>query len=238
MSSVTRAPISATTPKLSWPSVRNGLPSGASPYSPALISLSVPSTPTRSTLTRTPRPFGMSSTFGLGSAARWTLSGLWGMTATAFIGSSSSFVSIPIGRPRFAGVGSILRAGRLDEQERVPVGVPRQKPPPKSQVAAFPADAAPGDQAAPGPAPGRGGRRGAPGEKTGLPRGEIVGPLVRRRLAPVGRGEVFQEFDPGACGSPQAGDPQARAEYVVQVLLFRPVVLALSRDPHPEGVPV
>jgi len=45
---------------------------GAAPYSPALISLSVPSTPTRSRRTSTPRPFGISSSDGMGSSARWT----------------------------------------------------------------------------------------------------------------------------------------------------------------------
>src|SRR4030095_2588318 len=54
--------------------------------SAALISLSVPSTPTRRTLTRTPRPSGISSRDGLSSCARWTLPGTPGRTASAFIG--------------------------------------------------------------------------------------------------------------------------------------------------------
>src|SRR5215510_7452569 len=68
---------------------RKSYPLGAAPYSAALISLSVPSTPTRSTLTRMPRPPGMSDSDGLASSARWTLLGRPGTTAIAFIGLSS-----------------------------------------------------------------------------------------------------------------------------------------------------
>src|SRR5439155_25089130 len=55
------------------------------PYSAALISLSVPSTPTRRMRTRTPRPPGMSLTAGFGSSARCTEPGRPGNTAIAFI---------------------------------------------------------------------------------------------------------------------------------------------------------
>src|SRR5258708_6706989 len=64
---------------------RKSNPGGAAPYSAALISLSVPSTPTRSTFTSTPRPSGTSSTDGLGSCARCIELGMPGRTATAFI---------------------------------------------------------------------------------------------------------------------------------------------------------
>src|SRR5215472_13203483 len=64
---------------------RKSNPAGADPYSAALISLSVPSTPTRKTLTRTPRPFGTSSTEGLFRSARWTLLRFPGNTLIAFI---------------------------------------------------------------------------------------------------------------------------------------------------------
>src|SRR5206468_7872720 len=67
---------------------RKASPSGGAPYSAALISLSVPSTPTRNTLTRTPLPPGMSCTDGSGKSARWTESGLPGNTAMAFIVTS------------------------------------------------------------------------------------------------------------------------------------------------------
>src|SRR5262249_15811911 len=55
----------------------------------ALISLSVPSTPTRSTLTSTPRPWATSDTDGLASSARCTLLGRPGTTAMAFMGFST-----------------------------------------------------------------------------------------------------------------------------------------------------
>src|SRR5881296_1657931 len=73
---------------------RKAWPGGAAPYSAALISLSVPSTPTRRTLTRTPRPFGTSSSDGLASTARWTLFGVPGRTAMAFIGAPLAVISI------------------------------------------------------------------------------------------------------------------------------------------------
>src|SRR5438067_6433261 len=68
---------------------RKSYPGGAAPYSAALISLSVPSTPTRRILTSTPRPSGTSDTDGLASSARCTLLGRPGTTAMAFIGLST-----------------------------------------------------------------------------------------------------------------------------------------------------
>src|SRR5687767_14783327 len=64
---------------------RKSYPSGAAPYSAALISRSVPSTPTRRTFTSTPRPAGTSDTDGLASSARCALFGFPGNTAIAFI---------------------------------------------------------------------------------------------------------------------------------------------------------
>src|SRR5439155_15532446 len=55
------------------------------PYSAALISLSVPSTPTRSTFTSTPRPPGTSSSVGSSSSARCAEPGFPGWTAIAFM---------------------------------------------------------------------------------------------------------------------------------------------------------
>src|SRR5437773_1683775 len=75
---------------------RKSYPGGAAPYSAALISLSVPSTPTRRTLTRTPRPFGTSSSDGFASSARWTVPGMPGLTAIAFIGAASAVISIVV----------------------------------------------------------------------------------------------------------------------------------------------
>src|SRR4051812_19226288 len=81
----TFAPTSTTRPSDSCPVIRYSCPSGASPYSAALISLSVPSTPTRSTSTSTPRPSGISSSDGSGTSRRCIELGTPGCTATAFI---------------------------------------------------------------------------------------------------------------------------------------------------------
>src|ERR671933_2541201 len=78
-------------------------PAGAAPYSAALISLSVPSTPQRSTRTNTPRPLGTSFGEGMGRSARWTLSRWPGNTAIAFIHISSREL-----------VGGLAASGRLD----------------------------------------------------------------------------------------------------------------------------
>src|ERR687884_176897 len=81
----TFGPTSTTRPKLSWPVTRKSSPGGAMPYSAALISLSVPSTPTRSTLTSTPRPSGTSVTSGRRTSLRCIVFGRPGKTAIAFI---------------------------------------------------------------------------------------------------------------------------------------------------------
>ncbi len=81
----TFGPTSTTWPKLSWPVTRKSSPGGAAPYSAALISLSVPSTPTRSTFTSTPRPSGTSATRGFGISRRWIEFGVPGWTAIAFM---------------------------------------------------------------------------------------------------------------------------------------------------------
>src|SRR5215469_15756150 len=74
--------------------MRYSSPAGAAPYSAALISLSVPSTPTRKILINTPRPPGTSSVFGFGTSRRWMVFALPGITATAF--TNSRFVPIPL----------------------------------------------------------------------------------------------------------------------------------------------
>src|ERR671936_1179749 len=81
----TFGPTSSTTPKFSCPITRYSSPGGAAPYSAALISLSVPSTPTRRTRTRTPRPSGTSVTCGFGMSSRWIELGFPGCTAIAFM---------------------------------------------------------------------------------------------------------------------------------------------------------
>src|SRR5919197_2262764 len=81
----TLGPTSTTRPKFSWPITRNSSPGGAAPYSASLISLSVPSTPTRRTCTRTPLPPGTSSTLGFGMSSRWIELRLPGVTAMALM---------------------------------------------------------------------------------------------------------------------------------------------------------
>ncbi len=81
----TFGPTAITRPKFSWPVIRNLEPGGASPYLPSMISRSVPSTPTRSTCTSTPRPPAMSSRPGLETSSRCIEWGVWGNTASAFM---------------------------------------------------------------------------------------------------------------------------------------------------------
>src|SRR5262249_12594580 len=71
--------------KPSCPVTRKSYPLGAAPYSAALISLSVPSIPTRRTRTSTPRPFGTVLMSGRSRLARCALLALPGKTATAFM---------------------------------------------------------------------------------------------------------------------------------------------------------
>src|SRR5579883_1073021 len=76
--------------------IRCSPPGGALPYRASLISRSVASTPTWSTFTSTARPsgilqtcgWGWSVSLGTGMSRRWTLFGLPGRTATAFIEDS------------------------------------------------------------------------------------------------------------------------------------------------------
>src|ERR1041384_485900 len=82
--SVTFSPTASTRPKPSCPVTRNSYPGGAAPYSAALISLSVPSTPTRRTRTSTPRPFGTELISGPSRLAKCALFAFRGNTATAF----------------------------------------------------------------------------------------------------------------------------------------------------------
>src|SRR5205814_10431150 len=117
-SSWTFGPTASTRPKPSWPITRKSYPGGAAPYSAALISLSVPSTPTRKTLTSTPRSSATSSTEGLVRSARWTLFALPGNTLIAFISSLHSKVIFLVGEsyssrmlalPAFARLAALLQ---------------------------------------------------------------------------------------------------------------------------------
>src|ERR671936_1860788 len=95
----TFGPTSSTRPKFSCPMTRKSAPGGAAPYSASLISLSVPSTPTRSTCTRTPLPSGMSSTLGFGISSRWMELRLPGVTAIAFMPRLSRLSWLRYSRP-------------------------------------------------------------------------------------------------------------------------------------------
>jgi hypothetical protein len=57
-------------PEALVPGINMSSPSGASPYSPEWSSRSVPSSPTRRTRTRTPRPSDTSPTDGVGASIR------------------------------------------------------------------------------------------------------------------------------------------------------------------------
>src|SRR4029077_18955738 len=107
----------------------------------ALISLSVPSTPTRSTLTSTPRPFGTSDNEGLGSWARCIESGLPGNTAIAFIivctGLAADSVRLAVASPA-AAPRSVLGMNfslLLYELDRVTVRVTHQDAAPEAESA-------------------------------------------------------------------------------------------------------
>src|SRR5919201_2023461 len=95
----TFGPTSSTRPKFSCPMTRKSAPGGAAPYWASLISLSVPSTPTRSTCTRTPLPSGMSSTLGFGISSRWMELRLPGVTAIAFMPRLSRLSWLRYSRP-------------------------------------------------------------------------------------------------------------------------------------------
>src|ERR671935_2173783 len=95
----TFGPTSSTRPKFSCPMTRKSAPGGAAPYSASLISLSVPSTPTRRTCTRTPLPPGTSSTLGFGISSRWIELRFPGVTAIAFMPQLSRLQPLRYSRP-------------------------------------------------------------------------------------------------------------------------------------------
>src|SRR5919199_3970664 len=114
----TFAPTASTMPKFSWPMTRKSSPGGAAPYSAALISLSVPSTPTRRTFTSTPRPSAMSSTDGFGMSARWIEPAFPGWTAIAFTAGLSRAGSAALQSPGGAAVVGRGRAARRGTARR------------------------------------------------------------------------------------------------------------------------
>src|SRR6266581_5320686 len=83
-----------------------------------------------------------------------------------------------------------------------------------------------------------GGRVGVARDERRLPVDLIVGAGLRGVGPAVARGQVFKELDAGPGGGPEARDPQASSEDVVQMLLLGAVVLALPRHLQPEQVAV
>jgi hypothetical protein len=67
---------------------------------------------------------------------------------------------------------------------------------------------------------------------------DVVGLEIDGRRPPIARREVLEQLDARARRGPKRGDAQPRSKHVVQVLLFRVVVLALARDPHAEHVAI
>src|SRR2546429_27285 len=92
---------------------RKSYPGGAAPYSAALISLSVPSTPTRRILTSPRRPFGLWSSEGFGKLAWWPLLGFPGNPLIVFFSFSLYDFSLLLRRQppiRFSCVRGTLRS--------------------------------------------------------------------------------------------------------------------------------
>src|SRR6266566_2118832 len=231
MSSVTRAPTSSTMPKLSWPSTRKGLPSGASPYSAALISLSVPSTPTRSTRTSTPRPPGMSLTAGFGSSARCTDPGWPGKTAIAFIirgprgsvdGCAARVEARVLAMADISAREWGKRRSGSHDLDDMAVGIAHEEAPVEAEGAILHPHDAGRHELRP--------RRGQPSCEScqvrardeRLPVDEVVRPLVGWGGAAVVRAQVLEELDAGPPPPrrAQAGDPESRAGHVVEPLLL------------------
>jgi len=65
---------------------------------------------------------------------------------------------------------------------------------------------------------------------------DIVCMLIRRVGPSVSRGEILQQLDPWSLIPSQCCDAQTSAEYVVQVLLLSPEVLAFTGDSQAEQV--
>src|SRR5206468_35730 len=82
------------------------------------------------------------------------------------------------------------------------------------------------------------GARGHDAQEPGLPVDQVVGLLLRRVRTPVARRQVFEELDARPRRGAQRGDAQAGAEYVVETLLLRSVVLARAGNFHAQAVAI
>src|SRR5262245_51169566 len=166
---------------------RKSNPAGAAPYSAALISLSVPSTPTRSTLTRTPRPPGISSTEGLGSCPRCMELGLPGKTAMAFMVAGAGLTeasargAVATAAPPRSVLGMDLSLS-FHQLNRVTVGVAHHE-------SVADADRNHSEAALPD---GPGGRSEVGNGDGGLPVHQVVRALVGRIRPAVARLQVLQ----------------------------------------------
>src|SRR5262249_7837264 len=75
-------------------------------------------------------------------------------------------------------------------------------------------------------------------EQDRVPVDDIVGMFIDGERPSIPGCEVLQQLNPGSGGAAQCSDPQAGAEYVVQVFLLGSVVLALARHTQPKHVPI
>src|SRR5215470_350757 len=67
---------------------------------------------------------------------------------------------------------------------------------------------------------------------------EIVYVFIERDGAPIAGAQILQKLNSGAGGRSQGGDTKMRAEDVVQVFLFCPIVFAFARDAQTEKVAI
>src|SRR5262245_47246505 len=75
-------------------------------------------------------------------------------------------------------------------------------------------------------------------DERGLPVHQVVGAGIGRERAPVAWRQIFQAFTARAGGGPERRNPQTRPEDVVQVLLFRAIVLTLTYHCESKSIPV
>src|SRR5258706_15088456 len=74
--------------------------------------------------------------------------------------------------------------------------------------------------------------------KTCVPKHEIACSRIPRQWTPTRWGDVFKELDAGSTLRSQRGDAEPSAKHLIQVFLFRAVVLSATGDTHPEQISV
>src|SRR5215471_7780155 len=75
-------------------------------------------------------------------------------------------------------------------------------------------------------------------QESGLPVDQVIGLFLQRKGASVTRSQVFEKLDPWSRGRSKSGYVETGPENIVESFLFRTVVFTLSRDFHPEPVPI